>query len=175
MSVPKSKPPQIVCRTCNKTFDNKAAATAHIGEFSNCATRDADRAELIDNKLNDVLTLAAETLHDVVADGSVTVKELDLALKPDPTLRSIWRDVFDLNDPITAAAHGIAATCDPEVQEVPLSRIVLVYSDGKGQQHAQPLTDVYEVGTLVDPDTDDDLEPEFAIVNPVEPQQGSAS
>ena len=38
-----------------------------------------------------------------------------------------------------------------------LSKIELIYEDASGENHIQLLADVPEVGTLVDPETDDDM------------------
>lgn len=35
---------------------------------------------------------------------------------------------------------------------------ILVYRDDDGHEHTQPLTDLGEVGTLVDPDTGEEME-----------------
>ena len=38
-----------------------------------------------------------------------------------------------------------------------LSAIVLVYHDESGYEYTQPLFDLVDSGTLIDPETDDDL------------------
>jgi len=35
--------------------------------------------------------------------------------------------------------------------------VELVYTDETGREHRQPVTDLFEAGTLVDPDTDEDM------------------
>lgn len=50
------------------------------------------------------------------------------------------------------------------VQSVPLDQITLVYRDWAGEQHTQPLADITEAGTLIDPESGDDLSLERAIV-----------
>lgn len=37
-------------------------------------------------------------------------------------------------------------------------RVTLIYTDEQGETHHQPLPDITEVGTLIDPETGDDLE-----------------
>lgn len=41
-----------------------------------------------------------------------------------------------------------------------LSDIEINYLDEKGEKHTQPLSDIFQVGTLIDPDSGDDMEPE---------------
>lgn len=50
--------------------------------------------------------------------------------------------------------------------KVPLQSVVIVYVDEAGDYHRQPLSDISEVGTLIDPDTGDDMEMLWAEVNP---------
>lgn len=38
-----------------------------------------------------------------------------------------------------------------------ISTLLLVYIDLSGEQHEQPLSDLTDVGTLIDPDTGDDM------------------
>lgn len=38
------------------------------------------------------------------------------------------------------------------------NEITLIYTDDSGERHEQPLSDVPEVGTLIDPENGDDLE-----------------
>lgn len=40
----------------------------------------------------------------------------------------------------------------------PPEKVVLVYRDSSGTQHRQMAADVVEVGTLIDPETGDDME-----------------
>lgn len=42
---------------------------------------------------------------------------------------------------------------------LPISGITLNYTDAEGDPHHQPLTDIFEVGTLIDPNTDNDMDP----------------
>lgn len=51
------------------------------------------------------------------------------------------------------------------IQSIPLDQITLVYSDEAGEQHTQPLPDIIEAGTLIDPESGVDLDLERAIVN----------
>lgn len=50
------------------------------------------------------------------------------------------------------------------IQSVPLDQITLVYRDEAGEQYTQPLADITESGTLIDPRNGSDLELERAIV-----------
>ena len=36
--------------------------------------------------------------------------------------------------------------------------VTLVYRDSEGNEHMQPVTDLVDVGTLIDPETGDDME-----------------
>lgn len=36
--------------------------------------------------------------------------------------------------------------------------VFAIYVDSKGHEHAQPVGDMVDAGTLIDPDTDDDME-----------------
>ncbi|MDJ0458299.1 hypothetical protein PUN71_013925 [Arthrobacter sp. NQ7] len=47
---------------------------------------------------------------------------------------------------------------------VDLSGVTLVYRDAAGKTHEQPLTDIGSAGTLIDPDSGDDLELIAALV-----------
>lgn len=42
--------------------------------------------------------------------------------------------------------------------------IVLIYVDSEGREHRQVLADVFEVGTLIDPETGDDMVAIGAVV-----------
>lgn len=52
--------------------------------------------------------------------------------------------------------------------KVPLQSVVIVYVDQAGDYYRQPLCDIPYVGTLIDPDTGDDMEMLWAEVNPDE-------
>lgn len=54
------------------------------------------------------------------------------------------------------------------VPESTLDRITLVYRDLTGAEHTQPLRDITEVGTLIDPDDGSDMELVDARVRPAE-------
>jgi hypothetical protein len=45
-----------------------------------------------------------------------------------------------------------------------LNKVTLIYKDESGQTHEQPLGDLVEVGTLIDPDTGDDMPVIGAVV-----------
>ena len=49
-------------------------------------------------------------------------------------------------------------------QIVDLAKVTVVYVDDKGTEYRQPLGDITEVGTLIDPDTGDDLEMSYVEV-----------
>lgn len=47
---------------------------------------------------------------------------------------------------------------EPDANAVALERVTLIYHDEKARTHTQPLSDITTAGTLIDPDTGDDLE-----------------
>lgn len=47
---------------------------------------------------------------------------------------------------------------EPDANAVALERVTLIYRDEKARAHTQPLSDITTAGTLIDPDTGDDLE-----------------
>lgn len=49
----------------------------------------------------------------------------------------------------------------------PIDRITLVYRDAAGNEHTQPLADITEVGTLIDPEDGSDMELVDARIRPV--------
>ena len=51
------------------------------------------------------------------------------------------------------------------MQEVNADKVYVVYGpDSKGEYHEQPLSDIVQSGTLIDPMTGDDLEVSHAVV-----------
>lgn len=79
--------------------------------------------------------------------------------------RGVLRDRVDLIDELIAAIEPIADGLAPEV-EIGLDAVVLVYRDEDGEDHEQPLPDITSAGTLIDPDSGDDLELRTAVHRP---------
>lgn len=48
--------------------------------------------------------------------------------------------------------------------DIPLDSISVVYQDARGIKHVQPVSDIFYVGTLIDPDTGEDLDAVNLIV-----------
>lgn len=46
-----------------------------------------------------------------------------------------------------------------------LSNVTVVYEDAEGNYHRQPVSDISDVGTLIDPDTGDDMEMSWVEVS----------
>lgn len=49
--------------------------------------------------------------------------------------------------------------------ELPLSAVTLIYTDDDGTEYIQSLSDIEQVGTLIDPRTDDDLTLDRVVVD----------
>lgn len=59
-------------------------------------------------------------------------------------------------------------TSTPRSEHKSLDEIALVYRDTRGVEHTQPLADITESGTLIDPHTGDDLELSHALIHPAQ-------
>ena len=77
-------------------------------------------------------------------------------LDPEPFFDEVQRSNMS-----KLGADGLA----PEV-EIGLDAVVLVYRDEDGEDHEQPLPDITSAGTLIDPDSGDDLELRTAVHRP---------
>lgn len=54
------------------------------------------------------------------------------------------------------------------------TRVRLIYHDTRNRSYTQPLTDLTEVGTLIDPDTGDDMEIDGVVIDLPEPPAAEA-
>lgn len=59
-------------------------------------------------------------------------------------------------------------TIAPRSEQTDLNQVTLVYRDTRGVEHTQPLADITESGTLIDPHTGDDLELSHALIHPAQ-------
>lgn len=75
----------------------------------------------------------------------------DLARLIETTLVPAWEKQVES----TLALYGLSPYA-PKIHK-DLSSMIIVYTDDKGCLYDQPLSDLPDVGTLIDPDTDDDM------------------
>lgn len=77
----------------------------------------------------------------------------DLARLIETTLAPAWEKQVDS----TLALYGLLSPYAPKLNKN-LDSMHIVYTDEKGCLYDQPLSDLPDVGTLIDPDTGDDME-----------------
>lgn len=77
----------------------------------------------------------------------------DLARLIETTLAPAWEKQVDS----TLALYGLLSPYAPKLNKN-LDSMIIVYTDEKGCLYDQPLSDLPDVGTLIDPDTGDDME-----------------
>ena len=83
------------------------------------------------------------------------------------SLEASQRDVVALIEPLETEGSRGSEPFEPT--GVDLERITLVYRSEVGEEYDQSLSDITSVGTLIDPDTGDDLELVSARLEPEEP------
>lgn len=77
----------------------------------------------------------------------------DLARLIETTLAPAWEKQVDS----TLALYGLLSTYAPKIHKN-LDSMHIVYTDEQKRLYDQPLSDLPDVGTLIDPDTGDDME-----------------
>lgn len=77
----------------------------------------------------------------------------DLARLIETTLAPAWEKQVDS----ALALYGLLSPYAPKLNKN-LDSVHIVYTDEKGHLYDQPLSDLPDVGTLIDPDTGDDME-----------------
>ena len=90
------------------------------------------------------------TTPDMLA--SVRTKD-DLSSLINTTLAPAWKKQMDA----TLALYGLAVPVPEQRVSKDIESLHIVYADDKGCIYTQPLADLQEMGTLIDPDTGDDL------------------
>lgn len=76
----------------------------------------------------------------------------DLARLIETTLAPAWEKQVDS----TLALYGLLSPYAPKIRK-DLDSMHIVYTDEKGCLYDQPLSDLPDVGTLIDPDSGDDM------------------
>lgn len=76
----------------------------------------------------------------------------DLEALINTTLAPAWKKQIDA----ALALYGLSTGHKPQVNK-DLESLQIIYTDGKGCLYTQPLSDLPDSGTLVDPDTGDDM------------------
>lgn len=84
--------------------------------------------------------------------AGIETKE-DLARLIETTLASAWEKQVDS----TLALYGLLSLYAPKIHKN-LDSMHIVYTDEQKRFYDQPLSDLPDVGTLIDPDTGDDME-----------------
>lgn len=77
----------------------------------------------------------------------------DLARLIETTLAPAWEKQVNS----TLALYGLLSPYEPKIHK-DLDSMLIVYTDDKKCLYEQPLSDLPDVGTLIDPDTGDDME-----------------
>lgn len=77
----------------------------------------------------------------------------DLEALINTTLAPAWKKQIDA----ALALYGLSTGHEPQVNK-DLESLQIIYTDDKGCLYTQPLSDLPDSGTLVDPDTGDDME-----------------
>lgn len=77
----------------------------------------------------------------------------DLEALINTTLAPAWKKQIDA----ALALYGLSTDHKPQVNK-DLDSLQIIYTDDKGCLYTQPLSDLPDSGTLVDPDTGDDME-----------------
>ena len=77
----------------------------------------------------------------------------DLEVLINTTLAPAWKKQIDA----ALALYGLSTDHKPQVNK-DLDSLQIIYTDEKGCLYTQPLSDLPDSGTLVDPDTGDDME-----------------
>lgn len=96
---------------------------------------------------------AAQYLHTTPCMlAGIETKE-DLARLIETTLAPAWEKQVDS----TLVLYGLLSPYAPKLNKN-LDSMIIVYTDEKGCLYDQPLSDLTDVGTLIDPDTGDDME-----------------
>lgn len=90
------------------------------------------------------------TTPDMLAD--VRTKN-DLSSLISTTLAPAWKKQMDA----ALALYGLAVPVPEQRVSKDIESLHIVYTDDKGCIYTQPLADLQEMGTLIDPDTGDDL------------------
>ena len=76
----------------------------------------------------------------------------DLEALINTTLAPAWKKQIDA----ALALYDLSTGHKPQINK-DLESLQIIYTDDKGCLYTQPLSDLSDVGTLVDPDTDDDM------------------